>query len=350
MNLNDARIFIARFTTGDHSPEEHAAFLRWLEGASANDLNIIADEHEALQAQWSLSSDGPSSVWIEQLERKLDRSGMKSVPRDGQAIVRKFYIGRKFKWIAAASLVGLIAGGGYWQYAHHQAGAVAGTSEKPVEVLSKSFSTPRGGDRQQFALADGSKVWLNSASTLKYPASFSGKERMVELSGEAYFEVAKNADMPFRVKIRDAKIEVLGTNFNVMAYADEPVTRTTLVDGAIKVVRGSEEASLQPGDQAEIAYPLSGALSPIRLTRGINTESVISWKKGDLEFRDDELHTVMREIARRFNVEVRYEGNIPEKRFTGNFSHKDGLPQILNQLEYQHIHFRITGKTITVTS
>ncbi|HWK03374.1 MAG TPA: FecR domain-containing protein [Puia sp.] len=348
MNLNDAKIFVARFITGDHSPGEHAGFLRWLEGASTDDLGVIADEHEALQEQWSLPA-GPSSAWVEQLESKLDRAEAKSRTREGQAIVRKFYAGRKFKWIAAASLVGLIAGGGYLRYAH-QAGSVAGTSDKPVEVLSKSFSTPRGGNQQRFELADGSKVWLNSASTLKYPASFSGKERSVELSGEAYFEVAKYADMPFRVKVRDAKIEVLGTDFNVMAYEDEPVTRTTLVDGAVKVVRGSEEASLKPGDQAEIAYPLSGAFTPIRLTRGVNTGSVISWKNGDLEFRNDDLHTVMREIARCYDVEVRYEGNIPEKYFTGNFSRKDDLRQILKQLEYLHIHFRITGKTITVTS
>ena len=346
MILKDAQNFVARFEAGDYSPEEHAAFLRWLEGASIEDLNVIANEHESLYGEWSLSAHGPSLTWMEQLEEKLDRSESKK----GQAIVRKFYTGRKFKWIAAASLVGLIAGGTYLRYAHQGESVAVGTSDKPAEVLLKSFSISRGGVQQQFELADGSKVWLNAASTLKYPASFNGRERVVELSGEAYFEIAKNADMPFRVKIKEARIEVLGTNFNVMAYEDEPVSKTTLMGGAVKIVHGAEEASLQPGDQVEITYPSSGAITPMKLKRGVNTESVSSWKNGDLEFKNDDIHTVMREIARCYDVEVKYEGKLSERRFTGNFSRKDDLRQILKQLEYQHIHFRISGKTITVTS
>src|SRR5258708_19112544 len=142
MNLKDARIFVARFVTGDYSPEEHAAFLRWLEGASADDLGVIANEYEALQEQGTLSVAGPSSAWIEQLEHKLDRSGTKSKTREaktrrGQAVVKKFYTGRNFKWIAAASLVGLIAGGGCLRYPH-QSAPVAGASDMPAAALAES--------------------------------------------------------------------------------------------------------------------------------------------------------------------------------------------------------------------
>ncbi|MES1160861.1 MAG: FecR domain-containing protein, partial [Bacteroidota bacterium] len=217
-------------------------------------------------------------------------------------------------------------------------------------ALSQSYAVPRGGNQQQFLLADGSKVWLNAASTLKYPASFTGKERKVELSGEAYFEIAKNMDRPFRIQIRDAGIEVLGTSFNVMAYEDEPVSKTTLVDGAVKVIQGAQELTLQPGDQAQIAYPETSGVPSMRLIRGVDQGAILAWKNGDLEFKDDDLHTVMREIGRCYNMEVKYEGKIPVKTFTGNFSRKDSLIQILKQLEYQHIHFRITGKTITVMS
>jgi len=347
MTLKDAQIFVARFETGDYRPEEHMAFLKWLENASTEELGIIADEHASLQGRKSLLAYAPSASWVEQLEGKLNRFE----PKKEQAIIKKFYAGNKFKWIAAASLVGLIAGGAYLRYVN-QAGSVAvGVSGKPAEeALAKLFSTSRGDLQQCFELADGSKVWLNAASTLKYPASFSGKERLVELSGEAYFEVAKNSAQPFRVKIKDASIEVLGTSFNVMAYEDEPVSRTTLVDGAVRIVHGSDEAVLKPGDQGEIAYSSSGVLTPIKLTVGVNTELESSWKTGGLEFKDDDIQTVMREIARCYDVEVKYEGKIPKVLFTGNFSRKDDLSQILKQLEHQHIQFRISGKTITVTS
>ena len=344
MNLKEAKTFVTRFAKGDHTPEERAAFLRWLEEASVEELGIIADEHEVLLEQGALTNAGPSLAWIEQLEKKLDRAEAKKK----QAIIRKIYTGRRIKWVAAASLFVLLAGGGYW-WSSHQAGPVPGSSNA-AEALSQLYMVPRGGDQQQFLLADGSKVWLNAASTLKYPVSFTGKERKVELSGEAYFEVAKNTDMPFRIQIRDARIEVLGTSFNVMAYEDEPISKTTLVDGAIKVVQGAQELTLQPGEQAQIANAASGVSSPIQLIRGVDQGSIVAWKNGDLEFKDDDLHTVMREIARCYNMEVKYEGNIPVKTFTGNFSRKVGLQQILKQLEYQHIHFRIAGKTITVMS
>lgn len=344
MNVREAKMFITRFVIGEHSPEEYAAFLQWLQEASIEELDVIADEHEALLEHLFLTNAGPSSEWIEQLERKLDRADAKKE----QAPIKRLYAGRTIKWVAAASVVVLAAGGYWWK--SQQAGSVPGSSGNVAEVLSKSFLIPRGGDQQQFELADGTKVWLNAASTLTYPVSFTGKARNVELSGEAYFEIAKNVDMPFRVKIRDANIEVLGTRFNAMAYEDEPVSKTTLVEGSVKVVRGEQELLLQQGDQAEITYSTSGVTMPIRLIRGVHQESILAWKGGDLEFKDDDLHTVMREIARCYNMEVKYEGNIPEKRFTGNFSRKSELQQILKQLETRNIHFRIVGKTITVTS
>jgi ferric-dicitrate binding protein FerR (iron transport regulator) len=349
MNLREAKLFVARFETGDHSPEEYAAFLQWLEQASSDDLGVIADEHEALQERWMMSATGPSSEWVEQLEKKLDRADAKK----GSAVVKRIYAARGFKLVAAASVFAVLAGGSYlWYLSSGRAnnGVAIGESSKPAEVFSQSISNPKGAMQALHILADGSKVWLNAASVLKYPVSFNGKERNVELSGEAYFEVAKNADKPFRIKIRDAKIEVLGTEINVMAYEDEPVSKTTLVDGAIKVVRGAEEIELQPWQQVEIDYPSSGAISPIKLVKDVNKETLLSWKSGYMNFNNDELHTVMREIARCYDFEVKYGENIGEKRLTGSFSRKDNIHQILKQIEdLEQIHFKIEGKTITVS-
>jgi ferric-dicitrate binding protein FerR (iron transport regulator) len=170
---------------------------------------------------------------------------------------------------------------------------------------------------------------------------------MVQLSGEAFFEVAKNPAMPFRVLIKEAEVDVLGTGFNVMAYDDEPVSRTTLVEGAVKIISGSRNEVLRPGEQAEIAYDSDNRIS---LTKGVNTDNILAWRKGLLEFEDADLYTVMREIGRCYNVGIQYKQNIPDKRITGNFSRKDSLDKIIGQLEASfHIHFRTDGKTVTVS-
>lgn len=346
MNLREAKLFIARFETGDHSPEEYAAFLKWLEQASSDDLGVIADEHEALQERWVMSTRGPSSEWEGQLEHKLDRADAKK----GQAIVKRMYVSRGVKFMAAASVLIVLTGGGYLWYSSSRQVGIGKESSKPAEAFSQSISNPKGAYQKQFILADGSKVWLNAASVLKYPVSFNNKDRNVELSGEAYFEVAKNADKPFRIKIRDAKIEVLGTEINVKAYEDEPVSKTTLVDGAIKVVRGGEEIELKPWQQVEIDYPASGVVGQLKLIKEVDKAALLSWKSGYMSFNNDELHAVMREIGRCYDFEVKYQGNIGEKRFTGSISRKDNINQVLKQLEdLEQIHFKIEGKTITVS-
>jgi len=342
MILKDARLFVAHFVKGEYTPEEYATFLQWLQDASIDELGIIADEHEALFEQWSLPAVAPSSEWVSQLEQKLDE-------QEKLAPIRKLSPGRVIKkpvWVAAASITLLLTGGYFWY--NHSTDKKAGASDGPAGVLYNTFSVPRGGQQQEFALADGSKIWLNAASTLKYPAAFNGTERTVELSGEAYFEVTGNAERPFHVKIKGAEVEVLGTHFNVKAYEEEAISRATLVDGAIKVIQGSQVLQLKPGEQAEISY---SANPPMRLVqvRKKDMEVVLAWKNGDLEFRDDDVSTVMQAIARCYNVEIRYPSGKPNDRFTGNFSRTSNIQQILNQLEHQNIHCTIEGNIITVT-
>lgn len=345
MILKDARLFVAHFVKGEYTPEEYATFLQWLQDASIDELGFIADEHEALFEQWSLPAVSPSSEWVSQLELRLDEQE-KLVP------IRKLRTGRfswKPVWVAAASVMLLSTGGYFWYNYNQSAEKQPGLTQRDAGVLYKTFSVPRGGEQQAFVLADGSKIWLNAASTLKYPVNFGGNVRTVELSGEGYFEVTGSAARPFHVKIKGAEIEVLGTHFNVKAYDDEAVSQTTLVDGAVKVIRGTESVQLKAGEQVEISYPTSGVYSPMKLSKAVDIDHVLTWKSGVLEFRNDALFTVMQAISRSYDVEVRYESGIPGDRFTGNFSRKSNIQKILNQLTHQNIHCAFDGKVITVT-
>jgi len=343
MSLQEAKQFVAHFITGEYTPEEYATFLQWLKRATTEELNAIADEHEALHERWSLPSAGPSPEWIAQLEQKLDESEKAS----RKAPVKRMTpvaITWKRAWIAAASLL-LLAGSAYWYT--HRAGAGSGDAQNALASLTGTFTNPRGGEEKELTLADGSKVWLNAASTLKYPLSFNGRERVVQLSGEAFFEVTKNSDMPFRVMIRDAEVNVLGTRFNVMAYIDEPVNQTTLIEGSVKIVSGSQDVTLKPGQQAEIRYLETSA--PIRVT-SINAEDILSWRDGAATFRDADIRVVMREIGRWYNVDIQFEPNVPNKSITGTFSKKTGLSKTLEQLQnLNNVHFKNDGKKVTVT-
>jgi ferric-dicitrate binding protein FerR (iron transport regulator) len=344
MILKDARLFVADFVKGEYTPEEYAAFLKWLQGASIEELGIIAEEHEALFEQWALPDVAPSPEWALQLEQRLDEAE----EQEKMAPVKRMNPARIIKnpWVAAASVV-LLLSGGYLLFNNHSANKKVEAAENPAGNLYSTFSVPRGGEQKAITLADGSKIWLNAASMLKYPVSFDGNERTVELSGEGYFEVAGNVGKPFHVKIKGAEIEVLGTHFNVKAYDEESVSRTTLVDGAVKVIRGMDVMQLKPGEQAEINYP-PGKDPSMRLIRGVDVDMVSSWKNGGLDFKDDNLYTVMQAIARCYDVEIRYQSGVPNKEFTGNFSRKSNILQILNQLEHQGIHCEQEGKVITV--
>jgi len=343
MILKDARLFVANFVKGEYTPEEYATFLAWLQDASIEELGIIAEEHEALFEQWSLPEVAPSPEWALQLEQRLDQAEerIRVVPVRKMSPVRFI----KNPWIAAASVVVLLSGG-YLLFNEHSTGKQAATNH--AEALYNTFTVPRGGTQQEFTLADGSKIWLNAASTLKYPVSFNSGERTVELSGEGYFEVTGNVTKPFHVKIKGADIEVLGTHFNVKAYDEESASRTTLVDGAVKVIRGANSLQLKPGEQAEINYPPSGSDPSMRLIKGMNIDAVLSWKSGHLQFKDDNLSIVMQAIARCYDVEIRYQSGVPNRSFTGNFSRKSNISQILSQLEDQGIHCTQDGNIITV--
>ncbi len=200
---------------------------------------------------------------------------------------------------------------------------------KTTEVIYNTVSTDRG--RQwQLTLPDGTKVWLNAASSIHYPLSFTGNEREVEITGEAYFEVVHNSKQPFKVKVAGQVINDIGTSFNVNAYPDEPSLQTTLVDGVINV----NGTTLKPGQQASLVN------NQIRVSAA-NVEQALAWKNGAFSFDNADIYTVMRQLSRWYNVEVVYEGEPDTTPFKGEMGRSLTLAQVLKVLESLHVHFRI---------
>ncbi|MHB1178988.1 MAG: FecR family protein [Daejeonella sp.] len=221
-----------------------------------------------------------------------------------------------------------------------------------VEISYNKISTPKGG-QYQVILADGSKVWLNAGSSLRFPTAFTDKEREVELTGEAYFEVAKQTvpsgrsrvRVPFKVKTYDVSVEVLGTHFNVMAYSNEKSINTTLLEGSVKVSQLATHQSqlLRPGQQAKV----KGSIQLLN----VDTEEIVAWKNGFFQFNGADIKTVMGQIERWYDVEIDYEGKLPLKHFTGVISRNINVSKVLNMLELTGgVKFEIKGKRISVVS
>jgi ferric-dicitrate binding protein FerR (iron transport regulator) len=214
------------------------------------------------------------------------------------------------------------------------------TSGKSNEILYNTVSTPRGG-LYNLILADGSKVWLNAASSLRFPATFIGKERKVELTGEAYFEVAKNAAMPFKVEVNGMNVEVLGTHFNINSYADEATINTTLLEGKVKVTSVLNSQLLSPGQQAQL-----NANGQISLNKKVDVDEVMSWKNSLFSFNTIDITGIMRQISRWYDVDVSYQGKISTETFSGMVSRNSNISQVLKIMEQTGVRFKIEGKKI----
>lgn len=211
-------------------------------------------------------------------------------------------------------------------------------------IVYNTVTTPKGG-QYHIVLPDGSKVWLNAASSLRFPTSFSGNERRVEITGEVYFEVAHNAKMPFIVKANETEVAVLGTHFNMMAYPDEKVMKTTLLEGSVKVSRAGKSAMLAPGQQAR----LSTSSENIRVLDDVDMDKEMAWKTGYFQFEDDNLESIMRQVSRWYDVDIAYEGNASREHFTGRLPRNANVSKVLKILSLSGVKFRIEGKSIIVT-
>jgi transmembrane sensor len=221
------------------------------------------------------------------------------------------------------------------------------------ELAYNTITTPKGGE-YQINLPDGTKVWLNAASSLKFPQTFTHlNERRVELSGEAYFEVFKNKKQPFKVLTpgfgggRAQETEVLGTHFNISAYADDAETKTTLLEGSIRVKDPQKSSKrdaviLVPGQQAILSNDQWNTIN-------VDTEEAIAWKRGTFMFANADIESIMRKISRWYNVEVVYQGKISESNYLGTVSRFSKVSDVLDILEAtKTVHFKIEGRRITV--
>ncbi|UFH56145.1 FecR family protein [Spirosoma sp. KNUC1025] len=214
---------------------------------------------------------------------------------------------------------------------------------KTDKVVYNTVTTPNGG-QFQIQLPDGTNVWLNAASSLRFPTTFSGAERKVTITGEVYFEVAKDAKKPFRVQVQDMDVTVLGTHFNVMAYPGEKVIRTTLLEGKVMVKQAGRVVSLSPGQQARLVQDRSS----LNVVDEVDTDEEMAWKNGLFQFSDASLDDVMRQVARWYDVEVVYEGSTPTGHFTGKLSRNTNLSKMLQIFTLSDIRYRIEGKKLIV--
>jgi ferric-dicitrate binding protein FerR (iron transport regulator) len=224
-----------------------------------------------------------------------------------------------------------------------------------TEAIVNTLSTPRGG-QYSVVLPDGSKVWLNAASSIKYPTNFSAKERRVVITGEAYFNVAKlpgeeGKRKPFIVDVQSptgegtvAEMEVMGTQFNIMAYNEERTIATTLVNGKVKVSANNNYKLLGAGQQAQISM----GSDDIKVVRVEDLDDALAWKNGFISLNNSDIKYIMRTLSRWYNIEVKFPGKVPGFKFNGTISRSENISTVIKTLEYNGVHFKLQKNSISV--
>ncbi len=207
-----------------------------------------------------------------------------------------------------------------------------------------TITTPRGG-QYQLVLADGSKVWLNAASSLTYSTAFAGNERKVTLTGEGYFEVAHDASKPFFVSTGAMDIKVLGTHFNVNAYGDDGQLQTTLLEGSVEVSNSGNSVVIKPGQQVQVNKGGVG----LKIVDHVDLGQVVAWKEGVFYFNKNNIREVMNQLARWYDVSITYEGTFSGRTFSGQMKRDLKLSQVMKILEYNNIKYQIIGKQMIIS-
>ena len=377
---------LSRYAQRQVSPEEQQAFQEWMQTLSQQELDVLIDDYAALVAALpDLNESADTGLLLsihEEIALKEFEEAAPTVPR--------IPIWRNWRTAAAAIIVlTLSATVFFWLRNHPQQLAESTTPVKEIApgksgailtladgsqmvldsanngILAKqngsllsmqdgqlvygssadnskgveynTMSTPRG--RQfEITLPDGTHVWLNAASSIRYPTAFRGKDRKVELEGEAYFEVAKNVNQPFIVNARNkATIEVLGTSFNVNAYKNENSLNTTLINGSIKV----NGTIIKPGQQARVT-------DVVRVTTNADLDQVMAWQRGYFNFDGASLKEVIQQLERWYDIEVVYEKEIPDISFGGEMTRNMTLNGVLIALEKSGMRYRLEGRKLIV--
>lgn len=395
--INKSEI-LARFARNEVSAEERAAFHAWLQTLSPAEVEALMDEYGEILVHIDPAPVPADEALLAAIHREIStQETAQPTP-----LIRRIY---RSKWSQAAAVALLLGVGIYfWKTrqtqpaqaplaahtkdiapgkegalltladgsvitldsAHagqitQQGGATASISGNSLvydkngrENVYNTMSTPNG--RQfKLILPDGTKVWLNAASSIHYPTMFSGRERLVTVTGEAYFEVAPNADMPFRVNISDkAEIEVLGTSFNVNAYNNEETISTTLLTGSVRVVTDRNKGvMIKPGQQAQIAN--SAARQGKQHNTGIevlstDVEKAVAWKDGLFNFDNVPLQEAMRQLERWYDIRIVYEKEVPDIKLAGKMTKQVTLSGLLIVLEELGVHCKLEANTLTITA
>ncbi|WP_419789079.1 FecR family protein [Mucilaginibacter sp. X5P1] len=212
-------------------------------------------------------------------------------------------------------------------------------------TIAYNTLTTKKGEQFPLILADGTQVTLDAASSITYPVSFIGKERTVTVTGQAYFKVAHNEHQPFQVLVNGQTIRDIGTEFNINAYEDEGMIKTTLLEGSVKVSKAAESVILMPGQQSQVTT----SSNTITVVKNIDTQSAVAWKNGLFQYNNANIQEVMRQFARWYDVDIQYEGTISQREFSGKMQRDLNASQVLDLLSFTKIHFRIEGKKIIVT-
>jgi len=286
---------------------------------------------------WKTTLKGPDKVIV-----KLNNGPEDILPGEEKAVL---ILNDGTKVVLDSTANGLIAQQGSTSISNSDNGLLAyrSSGQTTKEMLYNTVSTPRGG-QYKLELADGSKVWLNAASSLKFPTDFNADNRTVELSGEGYFEVAKNEHKPFNVKINGLSVRVLGTHFNVMGYDDEPAVKTTLLEGSVKIVEGNRSKYLTPGQQCSY---IDG--KDLTVIDNADIVEAMAWKSGLFKLSDAGLPTILRQIERWYDVHVKYEKEITGNKFNGTISRNMALSNVLKGIAASSgVRFRLEGKILIV--
>lgn len=378
---------VEKYISGQLTADETIVLDEWLQTVTPEEFHQVLDQCAALPAQLQEHHTIPER-FARELESRLDQQDQHKTP----IIAWK-------KWTAiAAALILLFSGGTLLWVSHHTQHDVAQTWANDIapggdgailtlanghrivldsarngelatqgnttitkmdsgklaynapatankEVLYNTLTTPRG-KKIAILLPDGTAVWLNAASSIRFPTAFTGKDRTVEINGEAYFEVAKNAAQPFVVKKMggDLSILVLGTSFNVNAYEDEDVIRTTLISGRVNVRKGDATSMLNPGQQAIVQK----GSSQLQVVDNADLAATLAWKNGQFIFDRADIKSVMRQLARWYDVDIYYEGAISE-HFGGTISREVNVSKVLQMLELTGaVRFKIEGRKLVV--
>ena len=405
MNQQELQQFLEKAASGDYTNEEYKAFTYWMD-------NCSREEYKQMLICWERVIDSDKSFdsldnsLIKKIEIGLDRIDERS-PVQNRLIFPEVERQRSLwpRIVVAASILLFLSIGVYFFYqkkqviqqtAQNQAHDITPGGNKAILTLANgqkivldnvkngvianqgntdvskkqdgqlvykmaqtsivnagaeaydTLTTPRAGI-YHITLTDGSKVWLNAATSIRYPATFTGKYRTVDLLyGEAYYEVNHNDKMPFRVIVEGQTIEDIGTFFNINAYKDELAVKTTLLEGSIRISEGNETAILKPGQQSQINT--NGIDQRIHLINDVDTDEIIAWKNGFFQFTNANIQTIMRQLTRWYDVQVVYEGPVSKHLFTGDIHRDIKASEAMQILTFLKIDYRIAGKKIIISN